>query len=145
GADVMRITAPHLPGFPLLDTDTGRGKLSAALDLRAEEEAARLAGTLRTARRGGARSAGRTAARGACVRAGLSARRHRVIRILARGMRGDQTRHRGREAVCIRDPAALDGAPWLRLAGAERLRYQSCRGGGSRHRCGPQGTARSGP
>jgi crotonobetainyl-CoA:carnitine CoA-transferase CaiB-like acyl-CoA transferase len=49
GADVMRITAPHLPGFPLLDTDTGRGKLSAALDLRAEEERARLAGLLREA------------------------------------------------------------------------------------------------
>ena len=30
GADVMRITAPHLPGLPELDIDTGRGKLSAA-------------------------------------------------------------------------------------------------------------------
>ena len=49
GADVMRITAPHLPGFPLLDTDTGRGKLSAALDLRAEEECERLAALLREA------------------------------------------------------------------------------------------------
>ena len=49
GADVMRITAPHLPGFALLDTDTGRGKLSAALDLRAEEERERLAGLLREA------------------------------------------------------------------------------------------------
>ena len=29
GADVMRITAPHLPGLPQLDIDTGRGKLSA--------------------------------------------------------------------------------------------------------------------
>src|SRR5439155_10220401 len=38
GADVMRITAPHLPGMPLLDIDTGRGKLSASLDLRADEE-----------------------------------------------------------------------------------------------------------
>src|SRR4029079_2260640 len=49
GADVMRITAPHLPGFPLLDTDTGRGKLSAALDLRAEEERERLSSLLREA------------------------------------------------------------------------------------------------
>ena len=49
GADVMRITAPHLPGFPLLDIDTGRGKLSAALDLRAEEERERLAALLREA------------------------------------------------------------------------------------------------
>jgi crotonobetainyl-CoA:carnitine CoA-transferase CaiB-like acyl-CoA transferase len=49
GADVMRITSPHLPGFPLLDIDTGRGKLSAALDLRAEEERERLSGLLRQA------------------------------------------------------------------------------------------------
>ena len=49
GADVMRITAPHLPGFPLLDTDTGRGKLSAALDLRAEEDRERLGSLLREA------------------------------------------------------------------------------------------------
>jgi crotonobetainyl-CoA:carnitine CoA-transferase CaiB-like acyl-CoA transferase len=49
GADVMRITAPHLPGFPLLDTDTGRGKLSAELDLRAEEDRERLSSLLREA------------------------------------------------------------------------------------------------
>ena len=36
GADVMRVTAPHLPGLAALDIDTGRGKLSAALDLRAD-------------------------------------------------------------------------------------------------------------
>jgi crotonobetainyl-CoA:carnitine CoA-transferase CaiB-like acyl-CoA transferase len=47
GADVMRITAPHLPGFPDLDIDTGRGKLSAALDLRADEERERLLGLVR--------------------------------------------------------------------------------------------------
>jgi crotonobetainyl-CoA:carnitine CoA-transferase CaiB-like acyl-CoA transferase len=49
GADVMRVTAPHLPGFPLLDTDTGRGKLSTSLDLRASEERERLAALLREA------------------------------------------------------------------------------------------------
>lgn len=49
GADVMRITAPHLPGMPELDIDTGRGKLSAALDLRAAEERERLAQLLREA------------------------------------------------------------------------------------------------
>ena len=48
GADVMRITAPHLPG-PRRDTDTGRGKLSAELDLRADEERERLNGLLREA------------------------------------------------------------------------------------------------
>lgn len=49
GADVMRITAPHLPGLPELDIDTGRGKLSVALDLRADEERERLAALLREA------------------------------------------------------------------------------------------------
>ena len=49
GADVMRITAPHLPGLAELDTDTGRGKLSTALDLRAAEERERLAQLLREA------------------------------------------------------------------------------------------------
>jgi crotonobetainyl-CoA:carnitine CoA-transferase CaiB-like acyl-CoA transferase len=49
GADVMRITGPHLPALPELDIDTGRGKLSVALDLRAQEERERLAGLLREA------------------------------------------------------------------------------------------------
>jgi crotonobetainyl-CoA:carnitine CoA-transferase CaiB-like acyl-CoA transferase len=49
GADVMRITGPHLPGLPELDMDTGRGKLSAALDLRAAEERERLAALVREA------------------------------------------------------------------------------------------------
>jgi crotonobetainyl-CoA:carnitine CoA-transferase CaiB-like acyl-CoA transferase len=49
GADVMRITAPHLPGLAELDADTGRGKLSAALDLRAAEERERLTALLREA------------------------------------------------------------------------------------------------
>jgi crotonobetainyl-CoA:carnitine CoA-transferase CaiB-like acyl-CoA transferase len=38
GADVMRITAPHLPGLPQLDIDMGRGKLSAYVDLRATDD-----------------------------------------------------------------------------------------------------------
>jgi crotonobetainyl-CoA:carnitine CoA-transferase CaiB-like acyl-CoA transferase len=49
GAEVMRITAPHLHALPLLDMDTGRGKLSATLDLRAAEERERLASLLRGA------------------------------------------------------------------------------------------------
>lgn len=46
GADVMRITGPHLPALEGLDVDTGRGKLSASLHLKAEEERAILAGLL---------------------------------------------------------------------------------------------------
>ena len=34
GADVMKITAPHLPSIPAQEYDTGHGKLSAHLDLR---------------------------------------------------------------------------------------------------------------
>jgi crotonobetainyl-CoA:carnitine CoA-transferase CaiB-like acyl-CoA transferase len=37
GADVMRVTAPHLPFVAALVTDAGRGKLSSHLDLRAED------------------------------------------------------------------------------------------------------------
>lgn len=46
GADVMRVTSPHLPALPMLDIDTGRGKLSVSLDLRAMEECERLSSLL---------------------------------------------------------------------------------------------------
>ncbi|MBT3370790.1 MAG: CoA transferase [Rhodospirillaceae bacterium] len=36
GADVMRVTAPHLPSIAALVTDAGRGKLSSHIDLRQE-------------------------------------------------------------------------------------------------------------
>ena len=49
GADVMRVTAPHLPGLPELDVDTGRGKLSAAIDLRATDDRDWLRGLAREA------------------------------------------------------------------------------------------------
>src|SRR5262245_10780082 len=49
GADVMRVTGPHLPGLGAHDVDLGRGKLSTALDLRAGEERERLASLLREA------------------------------------------------------------------------------------------------
>jgi crotonobetainyl-CoA:carnitine CoA-transferase CaiB-like acyl-CoA transferase len=37
GADVLRVTARHLPAIPALDMDTGRGKKGCAIDLRTEE------------------------------------------------------------------------------------------------------------
>ncbi len=37
GADVMRVTAPHLPSVAALVTDAGRGKLSTHLDFAAED------------------------------------------------------------------------------------------------------------
>jgi len=42
GADVLHISAPHLPSFDELVMDTGRGKRTAALDLRAPNDLARL-------------------------------------------------------------------------------------------------------
>lgn len=42
GALVMLVTAPHLPSIEMLVIDTGRGKLSAQLDLRRADQAERL-------------------------------------------------------------------------------------------------------
>jgi len=50
GADVLKISAPHLPGSRDMDVDTGLGKLSAFLDLRREADAATLAALIRDGR-----------------------------------------------------------------------------------------------
>lgn len=42
GADVLRVTGPHLPASGALDIDTGRGKLSTQIDLRTEDGRATL-------------------------------------------------------------------------------------------------------
>jgi crotonobetainyl-CoA:carnitine CoA-transferase CaiB-like acyl-CoA transferase len=49
GADVLLITAAHLPAMGVLAVDTGRGKLSAQLDLRTADDRETLAGLLREA------------------------------------------------------------------------------------------------
>jgi crotonobetainyl-CoA:carnitine CoA-transferase CaiB-like acyl-CoA transferase len=49
GADVLRVTGPHLPDIPGLDVDTGRGKLSAHIDLRGDEGRAVLSDLLKSA------------------------------------------------------------------------------------------------
>jgi crotonobetainyl-CoA:carnitine CoA-transferase CaiB-like acyl-CoA transferase len=49
GADVMLVTAPHLPSLPDLVIDTGLGKLSTQLDLRRTEDADRLRALVRGA------------------------------------------------------------------------------------------------
>src|SRR5439155_22551759 len=38
GADVLKITAPHIPARDYQDCDTGHGKLSAKLDLRQPQD-----------------------------------------------------------------------------------------------------------
>jgi len=49
GADVLKITAPHLPNIGYQEYDTGHGKLSAHLDLRQPEDLATLRGLVREA------------------------------------------------------------------------------------------------
>src|SRR5579863_4227305 len=49
GADVLKITAPHLPNIGYQEFDTGHGKLSAYLDLRREADLATLKGLVREA------------------------------------------------------------------------------------------------
>ena len=49
GADVLKITAPHLPDSGAVELDTGIGKLSAHLDLRTAEAAEILRGLVRDA------------------------------------------------------------------------------------------------
>jgi crotonobetainyl-CoA:carnitine CoA-transferase CaiB-like acyl-CoA transferase len=49
GADVLRVTGPHLPDIPGLDVDTGRGKLSTHIDLRSSEGKAMLSMLLESA------------------------------------------------------------------------------------------------
>ncbi|HVH76792.1 MAG TPA: CoA transferase [Stellaceae bacterium] len=49
GADVLKITAPHLPNIGYQEYDTGHGKLSAYLDLRREADLATLKGLAREA------------------------------------------------------------------------------------------------
>jgi crotonobetainyl-CoA:carnitine CoA-transferase CaiB-like acyl-CoA transferase len=49
GADVLKISAPHLPNLGYQDLDTGHGKLSAHLDLREQRNVTTLRGLVREA------------------------------------------------------------------------------------------------
>jgi crotonobetainyl-CoA:carnitine CoA-transferase CaiB-like acyl-CoA transferase len=49
GADVLRITAPHLPSSSDREDDTGHGKLSAHIDLREKDQLETLMGLVREA------------------------------------------------------------------------------------------------
>lgn len=78
GADVLLMTAPHLPSIPSLVIDTGRGKRSTQLDLRAEADRQILDGLLREAdvflhgyRPGGFADRGYSAERVAALRPGI--------------------------------------------------------------------------
>ena len=78
GADVLRVTGAHLPDIPGLDVDTGRGKLSAHIDLRSGDGTATLARLLEAAdifvqgyRPGGIAERGFSPERAAEVRPGI--------------------------------------------------------------------------
>ncbi len=49
GADVLKISAPHLPSIPSQELDTGHGKLSAYLDLRDKNDLETMRGLVREA------------------------------------------------------------------------------------------------
>jgi crotonobetainyl-CoA:carnitine CoA-transferase CaiB-like acyl-CoA transferase len=49
GADVLRITSPHLPHIDMQELETGHGKLSAKIDLRQPEDVEKLRGLVREA------------------------------------------------------------------------------------------------
>ena len=49
GADVMKISGPHLPFSPTQELDTGHGKLSAHIDLRNDQDTETLRGLVREA------------------------------------------------------------------------------------------------
>src|SRR5690606_28251410 len=78
GADVLLVTAPHLPSVEPLVIDTGRGKRTVQLDLRAAADKARFAALLRGAhvlvqgyRPGGIEALGFGPAQAAAIRPGI--------------------------------------------------------------------------
>ena len=125
GADVLLISGPDLPAIPWLTIDTGRGKLTSFVELRSEQGRESLRGLLA--------SCGYLLARLSPARAGGA-------RLLAAGRGRHQSRHRLCLAVGLWPCRAMGGAPRLRLAGADRDRFQSCRRPGRRGRW-PEGIA----
>ena len=109
GAEVLRITAPHLPTFERLDIDTGRGKRAARLDLRSEAD----------------RRVLRDLVRGADVfiqgyRPGAIA----ALRLRAGGAGAAAARDRRRLALGLWRGRAVGGAARVRFSGADRERLQ---------------------
>src|SRR5262249_34037370 len=133
GAEVMRITAPHLPGFAELDIDTGRGKLSAALDLRSIDERERLTGLLRQAhvfvegdRPGGLAALGVAPETCAEVRPGIV-----VVTLSAYGQQGPWAARRGFDSL-VQNANGLNvaeaeaaGVPAPRVLPAQALDHAS--------------------
>ena len=108
GADVLKITAKHLPNLGYQEYDTGHGKFSAHLDLRQPKDVRDLA---------------RTGPRGRRVLPGLPAGHARRSRVLARVTGAAAARHRVRLAVRLQPRRAVGVAARLRHGGANGQRY----------------------
>ena len=117
GADVMLVTAAHLPQMGPLVIDSGRGKLSTFIDLRETAGRDTLGGLLREAdvfvqgyRPGAVAKSGFSPEQAAQLRPG----------------------HRLRLALRLRPRGPMGNPARLQLAGAERQRHEPRRGGSRR-------------
>jgi crotonobetainyl-CoA:carnitine CoA-transferase CaiB-like acyl-CoA transferase len=156
GADVLLLTGPHLPSIAPLVIDTGRGKLSAHLDLREEAGRARLRALLRSAdifvqgyRPGALADRGFGPAEAAALRPGLvyvslSAYGHAgpwavrrgfdTLVQTASGLNAAETEAAGSEMPRLLPAAVLDHATgYLMAAGAMTALARRAREGGSWH------------
>ena len=114
GADVLKITAAHLPNIGYQEYDTGHGKLSAHLDLREPKDFETLRGLVREA---DVFSQG--------YRPGTLGQ----SRAVARGTGAIAAWHRLRLAVRLQPCRAMGVAPRLRHGGADGQRHHESSGG----------------
>ncbi|HEX7968901.1 MAG TPA: CoA transferase, partial [Stellaceae bacterium] len=131
GADVLKVSGPHLPHSGELEIDTGLGKLSCFLDLRRREEVETLAALIRDGRcdvfSQGYRP-GSLAARGfgaedvAALRPGIV-----YLDLSAWGGAGPWARRRGFDTVvqCVSGMAMLQGGEEPRLLPVSAIDYVS--------------------
>ncbi len=137
----MRVTAPHLPGLPELDIDTGRGKLSAAIDLRATDDREWLRTLVREAhvfvqgyRPGGLAAKGFSPEALAEMRPGIVA-----VTLSAYGHEGPWANRRGFDSL-VQNASGINVAE-AEAAGRPRAKGTARAGPRSRHRL-PDGLRR---
>ena len=101
GADVMLVTSPNLPEIPWLTIDTGRGKLSTAIDLEADE--------------------GRDALRGLLVGADIFSQGYRPMALAQLGFAPDDVAAIRPGIVCVSLSAYGHVGPWAWRRGFDSL------------------------
>ncbi len=101
GADVLHVTAPHLPGTGLFDVDTGIGKRQVSLDLRVEAQADQLVELIRT---GDVFSQG-----------------YRLGTLARRGLAPEQLAELRPGIVCVSENCYGPAGPWAERPGWEQL------------------------